>query len=59
MAQTNPSNNSTHNEDTQIDFKHIVPQWFERLNKLLFEKVMLMTFYGSTIPKLIATKDAC
>ena len=39
MAQTNPSSKNTHNEDTQIDFKHIVPQWFERLNKLLFENV--------------------
>ena len=59
MAQTNPSNNSTQNEDTQIDFKHIVPQWFERLNKLLFEKVDADDFLWNAIPKLIATKDAC
>jgi hypothetical protein len=39
MAQTNPNSNSTHDEYTQIDFKHIVPQWFERLNMLLFGNV--------------------
>jgi hypothetical protein len=39
MGQTNLTSKSTLNEDTQIDFKHIVPQWFERLNKLFHENV--------------------
>jgi hypothetical protein len=39
MGRTNLASKSTINEDTQIDFKHIVPQWFERLNKLFHENV--------------------
>jgi hypothetical protein len=58
MSQTNSSSKKIHNEDTQIDFKHIVPQWFERLNKLLYENVdaddFLWKYYSE-----IATKDAC
>lgn len=37
MARIDPASNETINKDTYLEFENIVPQWFERLSKLLNE----------------------
>jgi hypothetical protein len=57
MGRTNLTSKSTLNEDTQIDFKHIVPQWFERLNKLFHENVDTDYFLWKHYSELTVTRS--
>jgi hypothetical protein len=59
MGRTNPTSKSTLNEDTQIDFKHIVPQWYERLNKLFQENVATDCFLWKHYSEINNYKGVC
>lgn len=47
-----PNSRETHNEGTQFDFKQIVPQWYERISKLLYKNVDADEFLWKLYPEI-------